>query len=253
MATYATVDPNDTSIISTVDVNGLVLRDGETVTIPDFAGGTRAFMINNKAEPQWNLYTLVPDNTPCGPPVQYYIRTIDYSYTGVAGVSGTVTEQAICTQIPIADLYDLKRQDVADQDQSVRYNAVDTVLSVNWWLVVTRDLRFELDGIQGNWLQRQIDGQGWPGGVNAPWVGIYNAANNTSRRVQITGVSAADNWNTLYLEKTLHDQATGNASDASLNALDAAYDDGNGVWQNVADHNAADPLWGYPPTITLAL
>ena len=43
------------------------------------------------------------------------------------------------------------------------------------------------------------------------------------------------------------------ATDASNTALDAAYADGAGDWQAVADHDAADPAWGYPPTVVLQL
>jgi len=238
---YATVNPSDTTDISDTDLDGLAMADNDYVRISDYAGGERSFAISSGAVPEWNLYDMdVVDAGAPGDP-RFYIR----SWTLTFAVD-RVTKTASYAEIPIAELYSIKRNEIFAYDQQVRYNAVDTSLAGAWWLIVSQDARFELDGIQGNWAQRQINSQGWPGGANAPWVGILNANTEDTRRVQVT---ASADWDTLYLEKTLHDQATGNATDASVTALDAAYDDGAGVWQDVADHDAQDPAWGYPPSI----
>lgn len=248
---YATVDPADTAIISTVDLDGRVLTDGETVRIPDFAGGERWLTIT-KAEPQWDLYDLTVDPTVCGGGAVssfFYVRTNDYALIGdVKNPAARVQETATCTQRPIADVYAEQRQAVIAQDQQVRYNAVDSSLAVNWWLIATQSMRNEIGGIQGNWAQRQIDGQGFPTGPNAPWVAIFNASTLDARRYQVT---SAANWNTLFLELTQHDQATGNATESSRIALDAAYADGAGDWTAVATHDPEDPTWGYPPIVEL--
>lgn len=264
MSEYGWVDPTNTANISLVDFpppaaerDPIGLGEGAFVYVPKAPNGTK---LGPSPATGLDLYDLnrVTDPIPGGRPAVYYdpVEVVEFRNAGDTGPGavGDPTSQVIqrtsWAEIPIADLFEIKRRDVAAQDQRVRYNAADTVLAVNWWLVITQDMRFELDGINGNWLQRQINSQGWPGGPNAPWVGIYNAANGSARRVQVTDSTT---WETLYLEKTNHDQATGNASNASLDALDVAYDDGNGLWANVADHDAADPVWGYPPTVDLGV
>lgn len=224
------------------------ISGGALVYTPEQPPG---FVPQDEPAPAWGtyIYQAGTEQPPGGRPLTYYVPGEDYSLVGSLGdpaaiVQGTRTY----AEIPIAELYALKRREVAVQDEAVRYNAVDTSLATNWWLVVTQAMRFELGGIQGNWLQRQIDGLNFPAGPNAPWVGIYNAATAAARRQQVTDAAT---WNTLYLELTQHDQATGNATDASLTALDAAYDDGAGSWESVADHDAADPAWGYPPTVSI--
>lgn len=210
-----------------------------------------------RADPSSGVYESAVDTPlpPCPESGQvgiasYYTRDFVLSLSGPVGnPASQVVETLACTQLPIEVIYERKRGEIARYDQSVRYNAVDTSLAANWWLVVTQNMRFEVDGIQGNWLQRQVDSLAFPSGPNAPWVGIYNAGDGRARRVQVTDAAS---WNTLYLEKTNHDQATGNATEASLATLDTAYDDGNGVWTDVADHDAADPAWGYPPTVDLS-
>lgn len=242
---YATVDPGNTTIIATRDLDNRLLTDGANVRIPDFAGGERRFTIGAGAVPEFNLYDLTNDPTQCEP-IAYYTRTLSYAYVGTPGVSGTVTETVTCNEIPIADLLTIKEGEVFQQDQIIRYGEADTSLAANWWIIVTQDARFEIDGINGNWLQRQQNGQGFPSGTNAPWIGIFNATTGDRRRVQVDNDA---NWETLYLEKTTHDQQTGNATDASTTALLAAYDDGSqSNFAAVAAHDPADPAWDYPAT-----
>lgn len=265
MSNFAWVDPANTATISVVDFpppqanrDPAQLITGQFVYLPKISVQLTAL-----PQAQWDVYALVQatELPPGGRPPTYYTSTLTYAFRnaantgpGVVGDDTSIVQQTrVYAEIPIADLYDAKSEEVRAQDQGVRYNAVDTALNANWWLIATQDARFELIGIQGNWLQRQIDGQGWPGGLNQPWVGVFNANTEDSRRVQVTNESPDFAWNTLYLELTQHDQATGNATDASREALDVAYDDGLGDWQAVADHDPADQAWGYPPTVTLTL
>lgn len=221
------------------------------VYVPKASSGTP---LGDQPIPEWDIYNLVRDVSEPSVGTRNYYQSppiATYAFSGTLGqASGTVTETIDWTasRLPIAQLYDLKLLEIRDVDRAVRYNAYDTSLSVNWWIICDQNARFELDGIQGNWTQRQIDSQGWPGGANAPWVGIFNATNDRIRRVQVTDAAT---WNTAYLEKTQHDQAVGNATDASQAALDAAYQDGAGNWEDVANHNASDPTWAYPPTVSL--
>jgi len=258
MTTFA--QTSDAAVFSIVDFPQLAvppvtrapiaLVTGNRVYTPENVSG---FTLTDNPVAVWGCYEMLPGTElpPGGLPLDYFDVSFSYALQGPLGQdTSTVQQTRAYNEIPIADLYEIKRQEITRQDQTVRYNAADTSLAANWWLVITQDARFELDGIQGNWLQRQIDGQGFPSGPNAPWVGIYNANTAAGRRQQVTD---ATQWNTLYLEKTQHDQATGNATDASNTALDAAYNDGAGDWQAVADHDAADPAWGYPPTIVLQL
>lgn len=257
---FGYVDPLDVANISLVDFPPPEAgRDPALLLTKQFAYLPKiSVQLTDLPQAQWDIYALtLATNAPPGPSA-YYTRTNAYAFRnagdtgpGVVGDNTSfVKETAVYTEIPIADLYERKRQEVANQDQTVRYNAVDTALNANWWLIATQDARNELNGIQGNWLQRQIDGQGFPSGPNAPWVGVFNANTDDSRRVQVTDAAT---WNTLYLELTQHDQATGNATDASRETLDVAYNDGAGDWQAVADHDPADQAWGYPPTVTLTL
>ena len=248
MTEFAYVNPADVFDIQLLDFSSppVPLSTGNRVQTPSSPG---LFALGELPVPGYDVYTLVRDTAPGPSPAEYYDPVRSYTFVGVVrDAAATVAEAITYNEIPIAQLYEIQRRAIFNYDQQVRYNAVDSALSANWWLIVTQDLRFEIDGIQGNWLQRQIDGQGFPGGANAPWVGIFNANTQDSRRFQVT---SAANWDTLYLEKTLHDQQTGNATEASRTALDAAYDDGNGAWQDVADHDPQDPAWGYPPTIDI--
>ena len=260
---YGYVNPLNVAEIAIEDLDGVVLdlfgRASISVRLPIEGSATesRSFQLGEEAVPEWDVYVRTLDEAPLPGPRSYYTPVDVLSFRNAAddgpGVVKDPTSQVVLTrtwaEIPIADLYQIKENDIFAYDQVVRYNAVDTSINPNWWIIVTRDARFELNGIQGNWLQRQIDGDGWPGGINRPWVGIYNANTEVSRRSQVdTDVQ----WNTLYLEITQHDQATGNATDASGTALDAAYgDESQANFAAVAAHDPEDPTWGYPPTVTL--
>lgn len=251
MARVYYVNPTNTADIRAEDLNGLTLRDGAVVTLPidGVDANPRVFQLAADAPPaNFDCYPAIEDNTPVPQYYTYNPALLGLTFSGTAGVSGTVTEDRTpaFVQLPIADLYQRKRDEVFNEDIEVRYNAVDTSLSVNWWLIITREATTELLVVAAGSNSRQIDGAGWPGGSNAPWVGIYNANNNDTRRYQLTDQAT---WDTLETEWYQHLQATGNATDASRSALDATYDDGAGDWQAVADHDASDPAWGYPPTV----
>lgn len=227
------------------DAQGNVTQRGTANVVRTDNGETIAYLW--EPLPADRYYEATPDNTPILP---YYFETPESPTLSFSGTEGSpaarVVETKVTQQIPIADLYDIKRQEIFEQDVSVRYNAVDTSLSANWWLIITREQTTELLVIAAGSNSRQIDSAPWPGGANAPWVGIYNANTIDSRRYQIT---AQATWDTLETEWYQHLQSTGNATDASRTALDAAYDGGAGNWQAVADHDAASPAWGYPPTV----
>ena len=226
-------------------VDPRIWREGEEIKQNDpLPSGDYGFPVRHN--PEVGLYIATEDSTLPG----VYERWLDPRYTLVFSpdddpANSRVLEAARIEKLTLDEVYDRKRRDIGAYDQEVRYNAVDTSLSVNWWLVATQDARFELNG--------QINSQGWPSGPNAPWVGIFNAATIRLDRVQITDSAV---WDTLYLELTQHDQACGNATDASQDALSVSYGDGSGApggpeWQAVALHDPADPAWGYPPTVSL--
>lgn len=228
------VDPTDTENIT-------ALRTPFSGTLPD------GRVVSDLTAPQPDQDVYGEDDQRTDPPDAYRDSREVWTFVGaVKDPAAVVRVTSVHDQIPIADLYERKRREIADQDSRVRYNAVDTSLSVNWWLVVTESARSELVTIAAGSNSRAIAGQPWPTGPNAPWVGIYNAATEDARRHQITDQAT---WGTLETEWYQHDQAAGNATDASRSALDAAYADGAGDWQAVADHDAADPAWGYPPTV----
>jgi len=256
---YAWANPNDTTdiLLHSVDAagveTGLLLVDGlSQFYVRDGAGGTILVQsIGAQPAPQFGIYNYIPDGTPPPGNPLYYTSSSTYAFAGAVGsAAATVTQTVTWIEIPIEQLYEDKRRDIATQDDLVTFNAVDTALSANWWIIVTATARFRIGQVQGSWGQRQINGQSWPGGPNTPRIGIYNANTQSSRRELVT---ASATWGTIYDEITQHDQATGNATQASSDALDAAYDNGNGVWQDVADHDAQNPAWGYPPTVTLQL
>lgn len=234
MKTFYYVNPVDVT-----DISG-PYDEGRSYTYPD----GRTFLVG-KAEPQWDVYESIPFTDPV--PRYYEDGPVTTAFQGaVNDPAARVIENRVDTQLPIAELYEVKRQEIFNYDSLVRYNAVDTSLSVNWWLIVTQPATTELLIIAVGSNSRQIAGAGWPAGANRPLVGIYNAATGDSRRYAITEQAT---WDTLEVEWFQHVQATGNATDASRSALDVSYDDGNGVWQAVADHDPADPAWGYPPTV----
>lgn len=228
------VNPTDTTDITR-------LRTPFSGGLPD--GRVVSGLVN--PVPEWDVYG--EDDQRTLPPDAYRDSREVWTFVGVVkDPAAVVRVTSDHQQIPIADLYERKRQEIANQDRVVRYNAVDTSLSVNWWLIVTEDARSELVTVATGSNSRAIAGQPWPTGSNAPWLGIYNAATEDARRHKIT--DQAD-WDTLETEWYQHDQATGNATHASRTALDAAYDAGAGDWQAVANHDPAAPAWGYPPTV----
>lgn len=215
------------------------------------------------ASPENDLYDYVPPaSTECDPDRTrntYYIGTESNAFSGAVNTAtGLVTGTWVCTPVTLAELYDIKRGDISVQDEMVRYNAVFTSLDPDWWLVVTREQTDELLLIYAGALRRELRGLNWPTGASRPWVGIYNQLTQDARRYRISQAGAdpkrSTTWDTLMDEWGDHTQQTGNATDASRSALDAAYGDGTGApggpeWQAVADHDPADPAWGYPPTV----
>lgn len=159
-----------------------------------------------------------------------------------------VQEQRNFSKYDIDTLYAEKQREVRSTDSKYRYTVFDTTLSANWWVISTLNARSELNSIAAGLAARTqgiVDGRltNWyPDGPNAPYVAIFNETNENVRRFQLN--------ETQYISVTedlaTHDQAVGAATEASSDALDAAYNDGNGNPDNVANHDPEDPRWGYP-------
>lgn len=202
--------------------------------------------------PDRNLYLWQQVDVPPAE-VTYYDRTTSLAFRNAANTgpgtvgdpNSVVVETANYAQKPIDELYDLKRKEIGSQDSTVRFNALDTSLNANWWLILTETARFSLTSLGMAANRREIKGQPWPGGANQPFVAIYNANTTDARRFQIDEPT----WETLLTEWAQRDQATDAATDASRSALDVAYNDGLGDWQAVADHDPASPAWNYPATV----
>ena len=195
--------------------------------------------------PESDIYEGRPD-TAQAPDYNTYTGKAAAFNGAVNDVAAYVQETDQYQQIPIADLYEIKRGEVAAQDDDVRYNAVDTSLASSWWVVITEKAQQELLWVATGSNSREIRSQSWPTGPNTPVVAVYNANNQRVRREPIPNQGA---WDTIELEIAQHLQQTSNATKASGDALDAAYDNGNGDWGAVAAHDPADPAWGYPPTV----
>ena len=220
------------------------------VDIFDNPEGVKSTTVLPSGQESIGIYPVVQVNPT--PPGNYYrAAAVPYvlSLSGAAYAAGTTVTQTFQWESwTIEEIYNRKRVEIGAQDDRVRYNAVDTALSANWWIIATEKARFEILGISTASNTRQINGQGWPSGPNAPWLGIYREDTGKARRVQVTSQAT---WDTLEAEIVQHDQACGNATDASVDALDTAYNDGNGNIEDVRNHDPADPAWGYPPTVEL--
>ena len=180
----------------------------------------------------------------------YYTRRETRTLVGaIDDPAARVSVVVNCDQIPIADLYELKQQEIAAYDAEVRFNAVDTALATNWWVVLTETVRVTIYSTDAAAQWRRFESQAWPSGPNTPNVMVYNSANGRIRREAVPTEAA---WITIITEVGQHDQATDNATKASSDALDAAYDGGAGSWEDVANHDAEDPAWGYPPVVNFS-
>lgn len=221
---------------------------------PGFPDGATIDILDNGQEGQ-GVYLLVEiDKDPVAAFGDRYYRPADPAFTlSFNGTeyqpSATVVKTYNWESWTLEQIYRSKQADIGAQDTAVMFNAVDTALSQNWWLIVTQRARFELYTLNDGGLRRRQDGDSWPTGQNQPWAPIYNAATGEARRQRIATQGA---WETVMLEELpQHDNETGNATDASNNALDAAYNGGAGNRADVVAHDPADPAWGYPPTVDI--
>lgn len=259
MIEFAHVNPANVADISLVDFppgGSTPLVSGNFVYLPKAPdGGTliEAPVGDSGANVGWDIYPLVRSTAQPPGPLAYYTPVETYEFRNAAdtavGIVGDSTSQVIetraYTEIPIADLYRIKRSEINAQDDMVRFNALDTALNANWWLILVEKARFSLESLGLGAALWKAEGTPWPTGPNAPFVGIYNASTMDVRRFKIDQAT----WEALLPEWASRDQATDAATDASRTSLDTKYNDGAGDWQAVADHDAADAVWNYPPTV----
>ena len=120
---YATVNPANTSDIGVVDLNNRQMRDGDTVRIPDFAGGERTFAINNGAVPEWHLWEMVESAVQCG---KYTDTVRSYAFDGAR-----VTETVTCPLRTSQQIYDERVGELANLTDAVRQQGVEINLPSN--------------------------------------------------------------------------------------------------------------------------
>ena len=240
------VNPANTSEIWGEDLDGIQYFSG---TRPGgglwrLHNGRQVSRINDTGIPEWDLYLAIMDNTPT--PAYHTLDRIDLTFEGVVNnPAARVRETRVYAQISIDDLYDAKIEELLSHDTLVRYNAVDTALAANWWIVATERARSELYGIGINWNLRQHKSQGWPGGANAPRIAIYNANNQNIRREQPTQAQ----FEQMFQELSLHDQDTSAATKNCGDTMEAQYNARN--WTALAIIDPTDGSWGYPPFVEL--
>ena len=236
-----TVDPANTSIIAGPYFAGSVDRPGDRVMLPD-----GRIITAQGPVPAWGLYEAIEDSTATP---AYNTRGPDtLTFTGdLFSPDARVLETRTFNQIPIDELYQIKQNEIGVKDNEARFQTARTALNANWWIVVREGARADIN-MMGTALAA-----GTPFPTNAskhPWIAIYNPNNakdplrrnqvNEAQFRQITREIAED-----------HDQAVGAATEASQNSLATKYNDGAGVWQQVADHDPNDAAWNYPPYVVI--
>jgi len=164
-------------------------------------------------------------------------------------VGATVVKTYQWDSLPLEEIYKRKEREIASYDLTVRYNAIDTSISVAWWVLCTETFRLELYSLSTALNARAIAGLPFPSGPGAPRVSIYNTETQNIRRAQLIAPDGEDRWNTIRDELALRDQETGNATQLVGDALDAAYDNGAGARADVVAIDPRDGSWGYPATI----
>lgn len=225
------VNPANTS-----DITGPYQEGEANVRLPDGRVVSRMTHI-----PSWDVYYANEDNSPT---LKYYIaqpRAVSFVGT-VKDTLARVQETNADTQLPIDDLYEEKQNEVSAYDAEVMFNSIPTSLNANWKLIVTARNRTMME------MMGVALAAGTPFPANAdkhPLVGIYNPL-NTKDPVRRFAVNSTQ-FQTLTREASEHDQALAAATEASQDSLNTKYNDGAGDWQQVADHDPADPAWNYPP------
>lgn len=156
MSEFGWVNPANATDISLVDfpppaVNRgpINLVTGNTVYLPKIA----AVSLDEAPKPQWDLYNLVraTEQPPGGRPPEYYDSSLTYAFRNAAntgpGVVGDATsivqETRIYTEIPIADLYLRKSQELTGYNAFVRVQSVRSTApgSENFWIQLQEDDR----------------------------------------------------------------------------------------------------------------
>ena len=148
-----------------------------------------------------NVYRFVPDTTECGPPPQYYIRSTTQALDPpvIGQVGAVVKETALCTQVSLQALYNLKMGEL-DQyatqvfDSAFQLNLDLGTKGTEWWVSnaeMDRSARASYNGTLANEIGERYDalqkllvdtrqaGIDDTGGTNAEigaWWAAYKAA-----------------------------------------------------------------------------
>lgn len=245
--------PSNTAITSRVDERGQQFETGTSRIFewlapsgPNYVGGLVT------PSPARDVYEYRLDTAPA--PAYHKLESTSTLFNGVVqDAAAWVDEIRNYVPLTLDELYEVKCNELKDQDNRVRYQTVDTALSASWYLVVTVGMRLELANIAAVLAARTqgiVDSElvNWyPGGANQPRLAIYNAANGRARREQVDEPT----YKQLIDELGAHDQATGNATFDCGSAMDAAYADGAGDWATLEAIDPTDGTWGYPPYVEL--
>lgn len=233
------VNPANTAEIWDKDANERPFRLGGSG--PWLLHNGRAPSSIRGAIPEWDIYESIEDNR--NPDPYHVLDRVDLAFEGtVNSPAARVRETRVFVQISLDDLYERKQQELVAQDDLVLYNTADTSLHAQWWIVIVQKARNNQNLINGNWLTRKSNGQGWPGGVNAPRISVYKANTGDVRREQVTDAAT---WETVYEEVAVHGQVAGVATHDCGEAMEAAYNAAD--WAALAAITPSDGTWGYPP------
>lgn len=102
---------------------------GSNITAVGNDGAERSWTVQKEA-PAWGLYIATEDNAQCGPPAEYYRRSVPVTFTGTVGSpAARVVENVACEQLPIQTVFDRQKSNLDGKRDQVLAQGVTVTTS----------------------------------------------------------------------------------------------------------------------------